>query len=351
MTDHDNIMMIDAMASTAHPGALFHLESFLRSEGLPVSKTLARHARAASLTDNAIDAVSPSLIIQALEDSATTTGRPDLAVAFSQWVNIRGFGPLSLLGEQCPTLRYAIEARRRYMHVVNGAYSMDLELIEDEAHILHTVLPSFRERAGQFLAGVMVFTVRLARRALGPGWSPLRVEFGYERHADLRSYDRFFHCPVSFGAERFAVVCPRADIDRPLPGHDPDMLAFVEGHLQKLAHEWPSSLEAQVERLIAANLEAGLATLDHIAEILAMSPRTLQRGLDASETSFADILALVRRKVAVSFFQEAPRRPIIVLAHLLGYSDASTVSRFLASTFGMSGRELRRRVMAGLPLS
>jgi hypothetical protein len=33
-----------------------------------------------------------------------------------------------------------------------------------------------------------------------------------------------------------------------------------------------------------------------------------------------------------------------LLAHLLGYSDASTVSRFISGHFGMSSQVLRRQI-------
>ncbi len=338
-------MTISAMPVVAHQGALLYLAAYLRAEGLSVPPLLERHVRYAAVPQNAVDAVSPAMIIQALEESAALSGRPDLGVAFAQWVNSRGFGPLSLLGEQCPTLRYALDARRRYMHVVNGANFIELHQIGDELHIRHDVLPTFRERAGQFLAGVTVLTVRLVRRALDPHWKPLRVELGNARPPDVRGHERFFRCPVAFGAEHFTVVCPLADVDRPLPGYDPEMLALVERHLETLAVTWPTGLEAQVERLIRTNIEAGFGNVEMIAGILATSPRTLQRQLADLGTSFAEILDRVRRETVMAFFRDNPRRPVISLAHMLGYSDASTASRFIAAHFGMSSRSLRRKII------
>ncbi|MGK3882469.1 AraC family transcriptional regulator ligand-binding domain-containing protein, partial [Enterococcus faecium] len=86
---------------------------------------------------------------------------------------------------------------------VNGAYFIELRQLGDELHVEHDVLSSFRERAGQFLAGVTVLAVRLARRALGAHWNPLRVELGIARPPDPRSHEHFFRCPISFGAEHF----------------------------------------------------------------------------------------------------------------------------------------------------
>jgi AraC-like DNA-binding protein len=339
------------MRVNAHPGALTYLVAFLRSEKLPVPRQLERHARNATFAERAVDAVSPSLIIRALEECASLARRPDFSIAFAQWVNSRGFGPLSLLGEQCPTLAYALEARRRYMPIVNDAYAIRVRRFGEEAHIVHDVLSSFRPNAGQFLAGVMVFTVRLARRALMANWRPLRVEFGYARPPDVRIYERFFQCPMLFEAEHFTVICPTADLDRPLPGHDPEMLAFIESHLDALSVAWPSSLEAQVERLIATNLEAGFSTVANVAAILAMSPRTLQRRLTTAGTSFAQILDRVRREIVLTFFRETPRHAVIALAHQLGYSDASTASRFIAAHFRMDSRALRLAVRNGRNLA
>jgi AraC-like DNA-binding protein len=337
-------MTICAMAAVAHQGALIYLATYLRNERLPVPPRLERHVRWAKIAENAVDAVSPALIIEALEESAALAGRYDLGFSFAQWVNSRGFGPLSLLGEQCPTLRYALEARRRYLHVVNGAYFIELRQLGNELHVRHDVLSSFREKATQFLAGVTVLAVRLARRALGAHWNPLRVELGGARPSDPRGYEHFFRCPISFGAEHFTVVFSVADGERPLPGYDPEMLALIEHHLEILSTKWPTGLVEQIERLILANIESGFGNVETIAGIMATSPRTLQRQLSELGTSFSEILDRVRKETVLAFFRENPRRPVILLAHLLGYSDASTVSRFISGHFGMSSQVLRRQI-------
>lgn len=116
-------------------------------------RTQAGNARTAGrccdMTRNATiaeGAVSPSLIIRALDESALLTQRPDLRVAFVQWMGSRGFRPLSLLVEQCPTFGYTIEAHHRYLHVRNGVHAMELRRSGGEALIVHDMLPSLGQR-------------------------------------------------------------------------------------------------------------------------------------------------------------------------------------------------------------
>jgi len=92
------------------------------------------------------------------------------------------------------------------------------------------------------------------------------------------------------------------------------------------------------------NLEDGQATLDNVARLLGMNGRALQRRLATSGSSFTSILKLVRRRVALAYLEENPERRITDLGYRLGYSDISTVSRFLASSFEATGRELRHRL-------
>lgn len=349
LTNYVILLMFHDMTVPTYPGALHNLVAFLREQGLPVSSRLARHAAKKFLGGN-LDALTPAIVIEAFDEAAVATSRPDLGVAFAQWLNVRSFSPVSLLAEQCPSLRYAVEARQRYMRVVNPAIIVEVEDFGDEVHIVHTVLPSLGNASTQFLAGTLLLSVRLGRRVLSADWTPVRVELCYQRPTDMRAHE-YFRCPIAFSAERFVVVCKRIDIDRPLPGHDPTMLAFIEAYLDAQLQNWPSSRQAQVERLIAANLEGRRATLDHVADILGVTPRKLQRDLASANTSFGKILDQVRRRVAAEFFSRMPPRSMITLTHLLGYTDASTTSRFLSSTFSATGRELRSRCLAGVSVS
>ena len=342
MTKAATNLMNHAMSAMADPVALLNLANFMASRGYKMSKELARYAGRPAQADSDF-LVSAQMVIETLDECVRSSGDPDFMFAFALWLDLRAFGPVTLLWEQCPDLKHGGIVGDRFIQTVNAAVSNSCELFDDEAHLVHDVIPSCRKRADQFLLGECVFVVRLMRMVMGESWSPLRVEIGFPYLGNPRLLESFFRCPITFNAERFVIIQARSELERPLNGGDPALRLFFENYLERKLATLSLRLEWQIERIIAANLEDGRATLDNVAGLLGMSGRTLQRRLAASGSSFTKMLNSVRRRVALAYLEENPDRRITDLGYRLGYSDISTVSRFLSSSFDAKGRELRQR--------
>src|SRR3546814_9558036 len=71
--------------------------------GLDLDAILDDELRAIAASAAHAERVPAHAIVDMLQICAAVAGRPDLGVAFAQWGNIRGYGPLSLLWDHCPT--------------------------------------------------------------------------------------------------------------------------------------------------------------------------------------------------------------------------------------------------------
>ena len=172
-------------------------------------------------------------------------------------------------------------------------------------------------------------TVRTTHLMLGKSWKPVRVELTGPRRSAWQSYRKFFACPLRCEAQRHAVVFRRADFERPLAQGNPDMVAYLKKQLAVRDRSQSISLEDQVAQLVASNLAGRAPTLGGIAELLALSPRTLQRQLAARGTVYRAVLEAVRVQIA-SAVLDAPRPPRLAkLAYDLGFSESSAACRFL----------------------
>ena len=273
--------------------------------------------------------VSARLIVELLEATTLHTGRDDIGLDFVAWVNLRGFGELSLVWEQCSSLaeRFAID--RRYIHLENNAVYFEIAEDGDSVALVHSVVPPLRPRAQQFLDGLVAVTVRTTRLMLGKSWKPVRVELAGPRRSTWPAYRNFFACPLRCDAQRHAVVFRRADVERPLAQGNPDMVAYLKKQLAVRDRSLSIALEDQVAQLVASNLAGRVPTLAGIAALLAMSPRTLQRQLAARGTDFRAVLQAVRVQIATAIL-DAPRPPRLAkLAYDLGFSESSAACRFL----------------------
>src|SRR5262245_62000371 len=84
---------------------------------------------------------------------------------------------------------------------------------------------------------------------------------------------------------------------------------------------------AMASHAIRTLLPKGRATIAHVARVLSVTPRTLQRRLRARQTSFSQVLAATRVDLARSGLADG--LTTTQLATVLGFSESSAVSRFL----------------------
>src|SRR3546814_19922036 len=91
-------------------------------------------------------------IVDMRQICAAVAGRPDLGVAFAQWGNIRGYGPLSLLWDHCPTMADALRVNARFGDLESRAVTSTPDRDGDEVAIRHVLLAPDRwegRRAGK----------------------------------------------------------------------------------------------------------------------------------------------------------------------------------------------------------
>jgi transcriptional regulator GlxA family with amidase domain len=73
---------------------------------------------------------------------------------------------------------------------------------------------------------------------------------------------------------------------------------------------------------------------------LSLNPRTLQRKLRLLDLTFSDVLANTRIEIAREYLGSGSLN-VTQIAPILGFSEASAVSRFLREA-GLSARDLRK---------
>ena len=78
-----------------------------------------------------------------------------------------------------------------------------------------------------------------------------------------------------------------------------------------------------------------------MAQTLALEPRTLRRKLEAQGTSYREILAEVRRTLAIEYLRKT-RMTTEEIASRLGYSDSANFRHAFVRWTGKAPHEYRR---------
>lgn len=176
--------------------------------------------------------------------------------------------------------------------------------------------------------------VELGRQGTRVHITPRKVELA---RADDGSpaLSKFYGCPVQYGAERNALVLDVADLDRPFPGHNPELLDMLNPALiAALAEATASaSISLQVKAALKRILASGRPELADVARELGMSERTLQRRITEDGTNFRQLMLETRQEVVRHLLSE-PSIEIEEIACLLGYEDTNSFYRAFRSWEG-----------------
>lgn len=265
-------------------------------------------------------------LIELLQGMVEFTGNQDLGLHAAQATHRGDYAVLEYLAASCRSAVEAAKLIRRYIGLVNDAIEVTLE-IEGNSAVSRWVssVPLTRAAADFQLAATYVAVER---------WFPLEgivhdVCFMHPQPDDLTEYNKVFrHAQLRFGASFDGFVFDTKTLDRPLPASDPKLHELLTRHAEQMLSELPSaqSLSRRVRALIVPALQHGDATAENIASLLHMSRRTLTRQLETEGTTFKDLLAELRRALAMRYL-ETTSLGTTEIALLLGFSETAAFHR------------------------
>lgn len=169
--------------------------------------------------------------------------------------------------------------------------------------------------------------VELGRRGTGATINVRRLDLARPANGGEVLAD-FFGGPVRFGAERNALVLDTVDLNRPFPGHNPELLDMLNPALTAALAEAsaPITVSHQVKNALKRILASGRPEMVEVARELAMSERTLQRRITKEGTNFRQLMLETRQEVVRLLLIE-PSIEIEEIAGLLGYEDTNSFYR------------------------
>ncbi|WOJ95972.1 AraC family transcriptional regulator [Congregibacter brevis] len=166
------------------------------------------------------------------------------------------------------------------------------------------------------------------------------IHFCYLDEGNLAAYEEHFGCTVKMGCAANAFVYPPSLADRELPWRNDQAFEACMEACRTLLDDLrgPHSLSSRVvDRLISNPGETH--SIEHVAEDLAISTRSLRRKLNQEGTRYQDLLREVRLRLAKQYLRD--RLTVNQTAELLGYSETSAFSRAFKRWTGRSPIDFR----------
>ena len=240
-------------------------------------------------------------------------------------------------------LQEKISYYRRFASLYQDASEIEIAIDGDQVVFGYQQAPGTPRSAPltEFaLACCVGFPRELGRR---PEVKPREVRFAHEQPQDIRPHEKFFGCPVKFGAERSVIVFPAEDFTGDERG---DVGAFAGRRCSSLRLTTLPAGSAQVARVgelvMDLIIEGRGPTLDLVSRRLFSSSRTLRRRLAHAGTSFQQVVDGQRCELALRLLEDPAIRTTDV-ATRLSFRDPKSFTRAFRRWTGMSPREYRGR--------
>lgn len=223
---------------------------------------------------------------------------------------------------------------RQAMHVLVRYTSLrgfPLSLHFREQHGVAILSATATIPLGRLYELVMEEALAILARGLPPApapvMAPIEIRVDYPPPAHHGMYQDFFGCPVRFNAEAVEYRFSAATLDDPLELSNAEMRRVCEERCELILARLglAGGVVDRVRNELLAE-PSRFPDLDTVARALRMSPRTLRRRLREENASFRDVLADVRKSLALDYLERSTLT-VAEIASLLGYEEPANFHR------------------------
>ena len=278
------------------------------------------------------------------------TGRVDMGFEVGRKLNFDSHGALGIALGRCGTVDQALRLVSRYFDLVTPSFVMRYERDTAVGRIVYRPMS---------VLSPMLLRVVLEMHAVA-----FHTQFSTLMGARLQSYDIHLFMEPPRHAARYELLAPArvhfggmtlpeahieiatTQLDLPLTGAEArsgGVLLGIDrlGAAPAAADEWSDWVI-----MIMREAEETMPTLNLLAHMLSVAPRTLRRHLAKEGNTYRDLARVARYERACRWLAD-PVNSVTNIAFRLGYRDATNFSRAFRQETGMAPRAWRKNLYAG----
>ncbi|MEI9809699.1 MAG: AraC family transcriptional regulator [Bacteroidota bacterium] len=162
----------------------------------------------------------------------------------------------------------------------------------------------------------------------GRTFQPKKILYRYPRLADITEHEKILKCRPLFNQPCNCIVFPLADVQFPVIGYNKELnnvfKNLLDAELKKQQNG--TSFASEVKQMILKHSQFTFPSLEDIAELMHITPRTLQRKLQEDDTSFRTLTDAIKEELACSLLGN-DHLSVADIAYKLGYAEPSTFQR------------------------
>jgi len=343
MAEVKNMILGNKSSLTVAAGLARGLTDFAVSRGASRTELLARAGIAAADLADQDNRIAFENYVALMRAAKTLTGDPALALHYGEANDMAEVSVVGLIANASETMFEAFHQLSRF-----GRLVIEFDGGPDRFHSVQEDGGLWAVDSRQNANGFPELTEStFARMVCGPrsfGVTQIakRVCVTHPAPAYRDEYDRIFGVPVTFEAKWNALQIDEQWMFHRVQLQPRYVFGVLSARADVLLKELENSktLRGKVESLLMPVLHKGDASMDAIAEKMAVSRQTLFRRLKEEDTTFEKVLDGLRHRLALDYLG-AKKVSVNETAYLVGFSDPAAFSRAFKRWTGASPRAFR----------
>lgn len=242
------------------------------------------------------------------------------------------------------TIGDALAAYQRYNIILYSGFNLDWE-IQGQDVVLRLFLQTPQQMSRHCVEDMAISVLYLIRKLANRPVAVKEVRFSHEAPddtGDLCPYIDMFGLAPQFGEPHNLLRLHKDILRQPVLYSDAKMLQVFETMAEKSKDLLQPShtFSGKVSRWLIDSLPASFPTLQHTAEHLGVSIRTLQSRLREEGTTYHEISVQVRKELALNYLQEG-QYSVGEIAYALHFSEQSAFQNAFKKWTGQTPGQYR----------
>lgn len=325
------------------------LLDFLASIGVD-RRALMREARIGAIDDPGAQ-VSVRQVEALLAAASARTGRTDLGFELGLRLDPTSHDLLGFALLTSPTFGDMLRLATTYQRLMQGMFALRLQPGAESVELIYTPVVAMPPLTLRALQESIVISNHLAyRTALGRRLPPYQATLSIEAPPHVARYRELSGARVRFGEATpgVRIVLPASVLAAPLAMADARAMRAAEARCKALLRQVHARRRwTEWTRMMLRESEHARPTLEQLARIVNVSPRTLARYLETEGSSFRDLSLAVSSERATQLLQQGDLS-VTQVAYRLGYGDVPSFVRSYRKETGRTPGAVLRSMNNGV---
>ena len=305
--------------------AIWGFPETLRELGLDMAEVLEEAEMPPMIFADRENPVSYAALARLFDVCEQRMNRDDLGLLIGQRTRLADLGlagELALCGE---SVAEGLDRFIEHYNLHDTSAAMSLTVAGGYARFVWAIAENDIDNTGHIQLAAMTIAFNFMQDLCGAAWLPTAVTVAARSPANPQECHRYFRAPVRFDSGESAIIFEQRWLDRPLPPKDPLTRRRIEAEAQARHAAIMADMPTTVRHILRKQLSSGELSMDHVAAVLGMHRRTLDRRLKQYGTHYGDVLESVKRDVARQLLRDTDLQ-MQQIAESLRYASAANFS-------------------------